>query len=88
MYKQFKHWKNHKIGFELTYLAINKEGWLKNNKYKNKMIHFRMINFMIEHLKIREIRNYKFSNQKNIKRINKIKMKCLQLKTFGNFKNN
>ena len=52
------------------------------------MIHFRMINFMIEHLKIREIRNYKFSNQKNIKRINKIKMKCLQPKTFGNFKNN
>ena len=34
LYKQFKHWKNHKIGFELTYLAINKEGWLKNNKYK------------------------------------------------------
>ena len=85
MYKQFKHWKNHKIGFELTYLAINKEEWLKNNKFKNKMIHFRMINFMIEHLKIREIRNYKFSNKKNT---SKMKMECLQLKTFGNFKNN
>ncbi len=49
------------------------------------MIHFRMTNFMIEHLKIREIRNYKFSNKKNT---SKMKMGCLQLKTFGNFKNN
>ena len=52
------------------------------------MIHFRMTNFMIEHLKIK-VENCKFSHQKNIKKkFNKIKMKCLQLKTFGNFKNN